>query len=174
MRKSIYYTSLFNGKVNCIIIMILCGTNAFSQGSWDVKYVSLDALNTSFIGKEIRIDFKASGSDTLHGEVSSLRIRKLLSKSDTVNLNINNKPVQFIERWKFYVDDGTLKDQVLESVDKDEKKKIRIKEMFLESINDDSLVLQAMVCGPNSKSEEKQRIVISKSLVKGLLVSISD
>ena len=46
--------------------------------------------------------------------------------------------------------------------------------MFLESINEDSLVLQAMVCLPDSKSEMKEKILISKSVIKGLLFSISE
>lgn len=174
MRELIYYTSLCRKKIVCSIVILICSISAYSQGAWDINYISLGALNTSFIGKEIRIDFKASNVDTVKGEVKALAIRKLLSTKDTVSLSINNKSVEFIEHWKFYVDQGVLADQYLESVTKEVKERICIKGMFLESINDDSLVLQAMVCLPNSKSEVKERIVISKSVIKGLLVSSSN
>lgn len=174
MRELTHYINRYRKKVVCSIIILICSTSVFSQGAWDVKYIPLGALNTSFIGKEIRIDFKASNVDTVNGEVKALAIRKLLSTKDTVSLSINNKSVEFIEHWKFYVDHGALADQYLESVTKEVKKRIYIKGMFLESINDDSLVLQAMVCVPNSKSEVKERIVISKSVIKGLLVSSSN
>ena len=174
MRELIYYTSRCRKKVVCSIVILICGLSAYSQGAWDINYISIEALNTSFIGKEIRIDFKASNVDTVKGEVKALAIRKLLSTKDTVSLSINNKSIGFIEHWKFYADHGALADQYLESVTKEVKKRIYIKGMFLESINDDSLILQAIICEPNSKSEVKQKMVISKSVIKGLLVSSSN
>ncbi len=174
MRELICHINLCRKKVACSIVILICAISAYSQGSWDINYISLGALNTSFIGKEIRIDFKSSNVDTVNGEVKSLAVRKLLSKKDTVSLVINNKSVELIEHWRLYVDHGVLADQYLESVTQQVKKRIYIKGMFLESINDDSLILQATVCMPNSKSEVKERIVISKSVIKGLLVSNSN
>ena len=123
MRELIYYTSLCRKKIACSIVILICSISAYSQGAWDINYISLGALNTSFIGKEIRIDFKASNVDTVNGEVKALAIRKLLSTKDTVSLSINNKSVRFIEHWKFYVDHGALADQYLESLTKEVKKR---------------------------------------------------
>jgi|GEM_PF-1468990 len=174
MRELIYHINLCRRKIVCSIVILICSISVYSQGAWDINYISLGALSTSFIGKEIRIDFKAFNADTMSGEVKALGIRKLLSTKDTVSLSINDKSVEFIEHWKFYVDHGVLADHYLESVTKEVKKRIYIKGMFLESINDDSLILQAIVCDPNSKSEVKQKMVISKSVIKGLLVSSSN
>ncbi|MFD2919039.1 hypothetical protein ACFS6H_04895 [Terrimonas rubra] len=171
MRKLIYIINLDIKKTVFSIVFLIYSISAYSQGTWDINYISIKALNASFIGKEIRIDFKASNNDTLSGEIKTLGIRRLLSKKDSVSLNVNNKSVEFIEHWKLHVDHGVLADQYLESVTNEVKEKIFIKEMFLESINDDSLIVQAMVCMSNSKSEVKERIVISKSVIKGLLVS---
>jgi hypothetical protein len=174
MRGLIYSISFCRKRIVFIITILICSISAYSQGTWDINYISIGALNTSFVGKEVRIDFKAFNVDTVSGEVKALAIRRLLSKKDTVSLSVNNKSVKFIEHWKLHVDHGVLADQYLESVTKEVKKKIYIKGMFLESINDDNLILQAMVCMPNSKSEVKERIVISKSIIKGLLVSNSN
>lgn len=174
MSELIYNISFCRKRIVFIIAILVCSISVYSQGTWDINYISIGALNTSFIGKEIRIDFKASNVDTVSGEVKTLAIRRLLSKKDTVSLIVNNKSVEFIEHWKLHVDHGVLTDQYLESITKEVKKKISIKGMFLESINDDSLILQAIVCMPNSKREVKERIVISKSVIKGILVSNSN
>lgn len=177
MKKLIYYVKYFNLNVACIIVMMVCNIRAFSQGSCDVKYISLDSLNTSFIGKQIRIDFKSSEFDTLQGEVNVLDIRKMLSSRDTVNLEIGNKSIRFTEKWKVYVDHLALSEQCLESVGKHEKQKIRIKEMFLESLNDSSVVLRILFSdspNQNKKQNKKEKMVIKKSAIKGILVNVFD
>lgn len=170
MIELICYANRFGKKfVLSFVIFVYC-ISTYSQGAWDINYVPINSLNTTFIGKEIRIDFKASNIDSVSGVVKLLAIRKLLSTKDTVSLSIDSKLIKFVERWKIYVDHGVLADQYLESVEDS----MYIRRMFLESINEDSLVLQAMVCLPDSKSEMKEKILISKSVIKGLLFSISE
>lgn len=57
-----------------------------------------------------------SVTDTLHGELNALEVRKLLSKEDTVSLDIDGESVKFKEGWKLYVDHGALGEQILERV----------------------------------------------------------
>ena len=54
---------------------------ANAQGAWDMKYVPINLLNDNWIGKEIRLDFKFSKSDTLR---ATINIYELLSKKDTI------------------------------------------------------------------------------------------
>ena len=58
---------------------------ANAQGAWDMKYVPINLLNDNWIGKEIRLDFKFSESDTLR---ETINIYELLSKKDTIILEI--------------------------------------------------------------------------------------
>jgi hypothetical protein len=176
MKNLMSYKSFFKNGIICIIA-VTSGAGAFSQGAWNIKYMSLDSLNTSFIDKEIRIDFKRSNADSLNGEVNVLDIRRLLSVRDTVDLKINDKSQRFVEQWKFYVDHGDLSEQFLETANKSEKERIQIKEMFLKSINDSSLILEVVMYGSfgeNKEQRKKQRLIVNKSVIKGLLVNISD
>jgi len=145
-----------------------------AQGSWDMKYVSIDSLNVNYIGKEIRLDFKSSQSDTLE---KTINIYSLLSKRDTITLNINEKKIKFIENWRLYVDQGIIQDQSLESISDNGKEKIQIKEIVLKSINDLTFTFEISIynikCNPSALKESyitKETIVIKKSKIKGFLV----
>lgn len=137
----------------------------FSQGGWNLRYISTASLNGSFIGKEIRIDFKASDFDTSSKEPDVFNIRRLLAKEDTVSLTINNEVMQFAEQWRIYVDHGVLHEQYLEAVNS--WNTIQIRQIFLESINDNSLIVQVWMTGTETL---KQRLTINKSVIKGFLV----
>ena len=153
-----------------IIVMLSCCTKVFSQGGWFIKYLPTDSLNHTYLGKEIRIDFKSSKDDTLRGEINE---RKLLSKSDTINLEIDGQILKFSEHWRLYIDYGILKDQFLESIENCERKKIVLKEMFLISINDSSLIVEVVVGDPLNQNK-KQKIVVDRSIIKGLLMNLYD
>ena len=150
--------------------MLSCCTKVFSQGGWFIKYLPTDSLNHTYLGKEIRIDFKSSKDDTLRGEINE---RKLLSKSDTINLEIDGQILKFSEHWRLYIDYGILKDQFLESIENCERKKIVLKEMFLISINDSSLIVE-VVEYDSLNQNKKQKIVVDRSIIKGLLMNIYD
>jgi len=157
------YLFLFSGKV-------------YSQGAWDIKYMPISSITKSLIGKEVRIDFKAFSNDTISKVVNVFEIRKLLSTNDTINLKIDSTKIIFVESWKIYVDDGSLKNQILLSAD---GKKTTIKEIYLISIDDLTLTFEIIIyqlehCNTiNNKKElqKKQKITIDKSNIKGLLVS---
>lgn len=151
------------------IIGIRLSINAFSQGSWEIEYISIDSLNSSFIGKEIRIDFKSFSEDKVNGNVSVLSIRNLLSHEDTANLNIHGKSIQFVEQWKLYVDSGILSDQDLKEVKGDFN--YQIKGMTLTAIDNSSIIVEAKIYGSSCKMK-KEIIVINKSDIKGILTGI--
>jgi len=152
-------------RLICFTTIILSSIPMFSQGGWNLEYISSASLNSSFIGKEIRIDFKASYFDSLSKEPDVFNIRRLLAKEDTVSLTINNEVMQFVEQWRIYVDHGVLNEQYLEAVNY--RNAIRIKQIFLESINDDSLIVQVWITGIETL---KQSLTVKKSIIKGLLV----
>lgn len=151
------------------LIMIVCSLGAFSQGGWNMKYIPISSIDTTYLGKEIRIDFKANELDTINGEVKILEIRRLLSNRDSVQLSVNGKEINFIEIWRLYVDQGILREQSLESINNN---RIQIKEIVLKSINDLTLTFEISIydnkCNP---SVMKENIIIKKSKIKGFLVN---
>jgi len=154
-----------------IVVILTFNTSVYSQGAWDIRYIPFDSLNTSFIGQEIRIDFRATEIDTLQGEVRIFDVRRLLSKRDSICLTIEGNKVLFIENWVLYPDHGLVREQNLVSVEKTKKgkEKTQITNMFLESINDSTLTIVIVLTSVN----QKQKIVINKSDIKGILVKTS-
>ncbi len=142
-----------------------------AQGVWNMNYFSIDSLNINWIGKEIRLDFKSSNSDTINGSISLLKIRELLFKRDTVILEIDGEKKEYIENWKLYVDHGVLGDQAL----MDKNKSQVIKEQFIESINDSTIVVKMNFYKPEQCRSKKMTlsssklVSIDKQLIKGVL-----
>jgi hypothetical protein len=168
-------------KSRVVFMFFFISTSLFSQGAWDLKYISIDSLNSSFINKEVRLDFKTSKDKPINGKVSVFDIRKLLSKQDTVNLDIKGRLYKFIENWKTYVDHGVLTEQTLVSVNQEQEndKKLVIREMFVVSIDNSTLTLKISIYPASSckktkedKKSEELEIVISKSILKGVLLRV--
>lgn len=157
-------------EIVLVLFLMISATSVFSQGAWDLKYIPLDSLSPELIGKEVRIDFKTSVTDTLQGEVKALDIRKLLSKKDTVSLVLGGELVKFKESWKLYVDHGALREQTLERVGTTGDERIYISEMYLVSIDEETLTLEVVVCKPSGKS--KEAIIVNKADIKGFLLRI--
>jgi len=151
------------------VLILLFNSNLIAQGGWDLVYVPVKSINSSFIGKEIRIDFKSSDKDSINGEVDVFSIRRLLSIKDTFKINLSDKPVVFTEEWKLHVDHGILKEQCLISVGKQPGYKIC--EIFIRAIDESSLSLDVMVCQPNGEKRE-EKIVLNRIDIKGVLMRI--
>lgn len=151
-------------------------TSVFSQGAWNIKYVSIDSLDSASIGKELRIDFKSFISDTLKAPVKNgFEVRKLLgAKRDTITLDLDGQFMQFVENWKLYVDQGSISDQILEEVENTAKQKVFIREMYLVSMDERTLTLEVIVHKSlgEKKEQNKKTIIINKSIVKGVLLEI--
>src|SRR5690606_38032213 len=145
--------------------------SGFAQGEWDMKYAPIDSVNNTWIGKEIRIDFKTSQDDVIIGNVSLFEIRKLLSKKDTVTLKVDEREIDFIEDWKFYVDHGVLSDQTLKATSEEQS----INELFIESVNDSTIIVKMNFYKPEKcKSSgmvlsDSKTITVDKKIIKGVL-----
>jgi hypothetical protein len=64
-----------------------------------------------------------------------------------------------------YVDYGVLRDQILES----RSDKIQIKELFLKSIKDSTLVLEARIYNLKNEFKVNEKISVHRADTKGLL-----
>lgn len=163
-----------------ITIIVFSCLSSFAQGAWDLKYLPIDSLNSSFTNKDIRIDFKTSVTDILLKKVDIFDVRYLLTMKDTVKIKIKNDDIIFIENWILYPDEGVLKEQSLISINKYWGKKLVIKEMILLSVNDSKITLNVHLYNTRKIPPDKEhimnsrmeKIIIDKSTVKGFLIKL--
>ena len=86
-----------------ILILITSCTFCKAQDGSDIRYYAASALDSSFVGKEVYLDF--------------YRRSFMGINTDTIVIKINSNPVRFIERRK---DDGFnnwFSQQALEAID---------------------------------------------------------
>lgn len=155
-----------------ILINIYYCNNLFSQGSWSIKYLPIDSLDSSYTKKELRLDFKKSGSDTIYIRNSEnlYRVRHLIHKKDTDLLNINDVLFPFMEDWIVYPDHGSIDEQKLKYIGKVEKYiNSYIKEIFLIEIGKSNIIFEIYLYLGKKALLEKHKISIDKSAIKGFL-----
>jgi hypothetical protein len=151
-----------------IIAIMININNVLAQGVWNIYYLPVDSLKGSFIGKEIRLDFKSFSADTLRGNPDWME-RKLLSNEDTVTLILDGECRSYKENWKLYPDHGVLREQSLVSIDKKEVE--QIKEIFLESVNESSIIIEVAVYDLKGH-KRKQKGIVCKCDIKGILIKV--
>lgn len=165
MRKS-----LFILKATYILTsLVFISHPAFSQGSWDIDYIKIYDLDESYIGQQIRPDFRSNESDTLSGEII---IRKLLSEKSILSVEVDGKKVEFQEKWIIYPDHGNLYDQYLESTNQNEVGEIKIQDIFLESISKNEVSVQANFFYLDTGKSILNRLTFDKKMLKGVLIGI--
>lgn len=148
------------------IVFLMFFNSAFSQGGWDIKYVPTSMVDKTFVGMEIRIDFKDSINDNLCKEkVSKLKVRRLLFSESTVNLVVLGESLTFKEDWNLYVDQGFLKDQFLVDTSNPSRK---INQIYIEDFNKDSFYLRATY--NIDETEKNINFKVKKKLIKGILI----
>jgi hypothetical protein len=159
----------YKTQLKLVIFIIFFSLKGFSQGAWNLKYVILDSLNTSHLGQEIRIDFKANSIDTISHKVTILSIRALLRYQDTIIINLNGKKLKFVESWKLYVDHGAIQEQSLVSIDK----KYVLKDMILFLYDQKYIKVKVKVYTFSSKKIiDEIEMTLEKEKIKGLLFKI--
>jgi hypothetical protein len=98
--------------------------NSFGQDGSDIRYFKVYGVDTSLVGQYVHFDFfrRSFGGRTI----------------DTVTINIDSRPIIFIERRK---DDGYnnwFSQQYLQSINKTDEQAIRISKFRLDSITGSS------------------------------------
>ena len=158
-------------KTTLSIVIVLCIAHlqSYSQGAWNIKYVPTGSVDSTFIGKEIRLDFKKNSTDTVTGPVQALSIRKLLSATDTVKLEIGKDSLSFVEVWKIYPDHGVVSEQFLQCLETGQSE-VWVKEFYIKSISRLYFTLEAVIY--RASSQEKRQVWIPKAKVKGVLISV--
>lgn len=119
-----------------VTMLLLAGIDVFSQGGVDVKYVQLDSVNETFIGRKVKIDFKSSKGPKKY-VVQKARIR------DTVQLKLDNRLVWIIEVKGTGVDYWYFEKEYLESFDYNPGLILRIRDIEIKEIQRDSILFHA-------------------------------
>ncbi len=153
-------------KIILLITFLNISSFAFAQGAWELGYTPIDSISESWIGKEVRIDFKSDSNDVINGIVSTFDIRKLLSNKDKITLKIKNTSVEFIEDWKLYADQGLLKDQYLKVLNEEN---CLIDKVIIEKTYSSKIVVKINFQDSKKCNYSCNNIVIEKNLIKGLL-----
>lgn len=166
MKRIVFKTSLVTILI-CLHFNVIC----FSQGGWDLGYIPIDSIEEDWVGKEVKLDFKASSSDVISNDIKAINIRYLLAKNDTIKLNVNDIEKTYVENWNLHVDQGFLNDQNLMAVKSD----FMINEIFLESMNDSLITVKmhfykSKRCKSKKSSlKDTKSISIDRTIIKGVL-----
>jgi hypothetical protein len=137
-------------------ILVFFRLNAIAQGSVNIEYFDIDSINQSFIGKEIRIDFKSTNNVGI--PTTGVLYR------DTFVLKIKNDSIKFVERWITYPDQKLLREQSFRS--RDWNNAIQIHEMILEHIDTKSIQVRATIYDLDSSYIEldKKKLALENNI----------
>jgi hypothetical protein len=107
-----------------IFFLLTLWSSSYGQDGSDIRYFKVYAVDTSLIGQYVHFDFfkRSFGGQTI----------------DTVTINIDNKPINFVERRK---DDGYnnwFSQQHLQSINMTDDQTIRIAKFKLDGITENS------------------------------------
>lgn len=135
------------------------------QGGSDIKYIKVADLDDKFLDQDVRIDFKSKQTDSRH------------VMRDTMTLEIDAEKLTIAEKRKRGVDYWYYDDQYLESIDKGDRRTIkifdaRIKELTVDSIKF-SLTIETFDAGEKMKTETKD-IWIAKKTLDGVMIKIGE
>lgn len=106
-----------------MLFLAVC-TSSYGQDGFDIRYFKVYRVDTSLVGQYVHFDFFRR---SFHGQAI-----------DTVIINIDSRPIKFIEKRN---DDGYnnwFSQQCLQSIDKMDGQTIRISKFRLDSITTNS------------------------------------
>jgi hypothetical protein len=142
-------------SVIALVILIQCGF-LFGQDGSDMNYVKSADLNESYIGRKLHIDF----GQRSFGVIDKREGRFL----DSVLIKVDDKTVKFIEHRE---DDGFnnwFSRQYLESIEKTNDLKLRIREFELLKINEKDILVKAFFV----YVDKNEKVLPEKSFTQGL------
>jgi hypothetical protein len=171
MKAAINKTKLCRMSIALLILpgLFFCN-HVLGQGSWNMQYIPIDSLDESFVGKELRIDFKPK--EMGEANYPNRNIRMILSRRDTVTLNLANQAVRFAENWKIHVDHGVLSDQTLQTINGRNREQLIIREMFVLAVSHSIITVQVYIYPLGSNERARiQEINIDKSLIAGVIIA---
>jgi len=118
---------------------LFCSVLSMGQDGSDIKYFETKAIDSTFIGKSVHIDFYNN----------SFAARKI----DTVEIIVNNRPIKFIEHRQ---DDGLnnwFSRQCLTAMNYNEQEQLKIVKAVIIRVTEDSILVSNYFELHNKKNE---------------------
>lgn len=159
-----------------ILLMSQASYFAFGQGRWNIGYIEVDSIETSHIGKSVRIDFRHHSSE---GNATSKWVRSYVIPEDSATITLNGRQLRVTEKRNIYVDHGSFDDQYLEILDDDNALVERIYDTKLIEIEGDKFkfLITVETYKIQNKREGKidskaMEVWIHKGSLDGLMIKI--
>ena len=150
----------FPGSI--FIIIIFFNLNTIAQDGSDVRYVDIENVDTSYIGKTVHIDCYNNSF--------------LSRKKDTITILVKNNPIIFIEHREDNGFNNWFSRQFFEEIRKTKSEYLRITKSVIKEIDDDSILVTSyfvLYSKDNQPLEEKsftQDIWFRKNIISQILV----
>lgn len=144
-----------------LAVLILSNIKLSAQDGSDIRYINIEDLDTSYIGKEIHIDFYNR----------SFAKRKI----DSVTILINGNPVIFIEHREDNGYNNWFSRQYLEQIRHTGDEKLRVLKSVIRELTKDSILVTSYlsVFKENNTIQDKsftQDIWFNKNIITQVLV----
>jgi len=126
-------------NISFVIFLSFSSNFCFSQGGWDIGYVSIDSIGQELIGRDVKLDFRKQ-SDITHSVPGFLM--GYIAIQDSVSLLLDGQEIVLIERRNIHADWGFYDEQFLECIDFSKSEFLRIYHSVIEKQNEDSLLVR--------------------------------
>jgi hypothetical protein len=120
-------------RITSAILLFFSSHCAFGQGGVDVVHVAIDSVNSSFVGREVKLDFKCASCGK--GAGSAWRRDKVMLEIDTVL-------VEFMEVKGRGVDHYYFKDEYLQSLAFKPEHVLRVDQCVVRRIDQDRILFE--------------------------------
>ena len=149
--------------------------HSYGQGGWDIGYIYIDSLNSSGIGKDVKLDFIGE----LNSDASALSFRGFISNEDTITLVVDEEEIELIEKRNIQVDWGFYDELYLECTGYSSNQLLRIYHTIIEEINENSVKcrLYIEISGKNRKGvivnnprRRCESVWINRSQLSGMII----
>lgn len=128
-----------------IFLIVIIGTSSYGQDGSDIRYFKVNGVDTTLIGHDVHLDFFNHSFDG--------------RTVDTIQINIDDRPIKFVE---LRTDDGFnnwFLQQSLISIDKFDRLTIKISKFKLDSITSSAFQVTMYV----DFYDSNQKILADKS-----------
>ncbi|WP_415376678.1 hypothetical protein [Patiriisocius sp. Uisw_017] len=142
-------------NISLIIFLLLIGNYCFSQGGWNIGYVSIDSISQNLIGRDVKLDFRKE-SDTTNSIPSFLM--NFIAIEDSTSLLLDGEEIVLTEKRNIHSDWGFYDEQFLECIDFNKSESLRIYHSVIEEQNEDSLLVRLYIEIYYKYTKRKERI----------------
>jgi len=126
-------------NLSLIFFLVLISNYSFSQGGWNIGYISIDSIGQDLIGRDVKLDFRKE-SDANKSIPNYLM--RFIAQEDSATLVLDGKKIKLKEKRNIHLDWGFYDEQFLECVNFTKSSSLRIYHSVLEGLNEDAVLVR--------------------------------